>query len=90
MSLPEDIININFKLHYSIILINCDSSLGFIFPNKFRSMSFVRMAHMLHNRQKFDDFSLFKSAIEQSQNAELVQFFKGTSRTIAAAQLGVS
>ena len=45
---------------------------------------------MFHNRQKLEDFPSFKSAIEQSQNAENVQFFKGTSRTIAAAQLGVS
>ena len=53
-------------------------------------MSFVRMVHALHNRQNIEDFSSFKSAIEQSQNTENVKFFKGTSRTIAAAQLGVS
>ena len=45
------------------------------------------MSQKLNTGQKFEDFSSFKIAIQQYQNAENVQFFRRNSRTIAKAHL---
>ena len=44
------------------------------------------MSQKLNIGQKFEDFFSFEIAIQQYQNAENVQFFWRSSRTIAKAQ----
>ena len=44
------------------------------------------MSQKLNIRQKSEDFSSFEIAIQQYQNAENVQFFRRSSRTIAKEQ----
>ena len=44
------------------------------------------MSQKMNIGQKFEDFSSFEIAIQQYQNAENVQFFRLSSRTIAKAQ----
>ena len=44
------------------------------------------MSQKLNIGQKFEDLSSFEIAIQQYQNAENVQFFRRSSRTIAKAQ----
>ena len=50
----------------------------------------VRMAHILHIGQKFENFQAFESAIEHDQNAKSVQFYKRDSRSVEKVQVCIS
>ena len=44
------------------------------------------MAHSIHVEKKFEDYQAFESAIDHSQSAESVQFYKRDSRTVQKAK----